>query len=100
MSEKAPSELKLENDITEARDRLATTIDELTVRAAPKNVVARQTEAAKKGFYDATHDDKGELRTDIFVAAGAAVAGVVLLVVLNSRRRERKWARQRARRSW
>lgn len=100
MTEKAPSELKLENDIAETRDRLARTIDELTVRAAPQNVLQRQMESAKTSFYAATHDDKGGVRTDLVVGAAAAVGGIVLLAVLNSRRRQRKWARQRERRSW
>ena len=62
MSNDNPSMTKLENDIVTTRDRLAQTIDELTVRAAPKNVVARQKEQAKASFTAATRTESGELR--------------------------------------
>lgn len=108
MSTKPPSETKLENDIAEARERLSRTIDELTVRAAPKNVAARQAESAKVGFTNATRTPSGDLRTDRLVIAAAVVAGIVVLSVLRSRRKDRKqqrrmertWERQRENRSW
>lgn len=100
MSTKPPSEKKLENDIAEARERLARTIDELTVRAAPKNVAARQAESAKQSFYSATRTPEGDLRMERVAVAVAVVGAMVLVKVLNARRRERKWARQRDRRSW
>ena len=50
MSNENPSITKLENDIVTTRDRLAQTIDELSVRAAPKNVAARQKESLKASF--------------------------------------------------
>ena len=91
---------KLENDIVTTRDRLAQTVDELTVRAAPKNVIARQKESAKASFTRATRTESGELRMDRVAIAAATVAAVVLLKVVANNRKEKKWARQRERRSW
>ncbi len=91
---------KLENDIVTTRDRLAQTVDELTVRAAPKNVIARQKEAAKISFARATRTESGELRMDRVAIAAATVGAIVLLKVVASNRKKKKWARQRERRSW
>ena len=90
---------KLENDIITTRDRLAQTIDELTVRAAPKNVVARQKEQAKASLTQATRTESGELRMDRVAIAAAAVAGIVVLKMIASSRKHKKWERQRAKRS-
>lgn len=108
MSTNPPSETKLENDIAEARARLSRTIDELTDRAAPKNVAARQAESAKASFQSATRTPSGDLRTDRVAIAAAVVVGLVVLGVLRSRRKDRKqqrrmertWERQRENRSW
>ena len=59
MSNENPSITKLENDIVTTRDRLAQTIDELSVRAAPKNVVARQKESLKTSFDGAVRTESG-----------------------------------------
>lgn len=100
MSNHTPSESTLEHDIADTRDRLARTIDELTVRAAPKNVAARQAESAKRGFYQATRTPNGDLRMDRVAMAAAALVGVVVLKALSSRRKARSWERQREKRSW
>ena len=100
MSNDNPSMTKLENDIITTRDRLAQTIDELTVRAAPKNVVARQKEQAKASLTQATRTESGELRMDRVAIAAAAVVGVVVLKIISSSRKHKKWERQRAKRSW
>ncbi|QNF95868.1 DUF3618 domain-containing protein [Janibacter sp. YB324] len=91
---------KLENDIITTRDRLAQTIDELTVRAAPKNVVARQKAQAKAFFAQATRTESGELRMDRVAIAAAAVVGLVVLKAISTSRKHKKWERQRAKRSW
>jgi hypothetical protein len=90
MSNGTPSQSALENDISALRDRLAQTIDELTVRAAPQNVVNRQKEQAKASFYSATHTDTGEVRMDRAAIAAAVVIGLVALKVI-SKRRSRRW---------
>ena len=91
---------KLENDIVTTRDRLARTIDDLTVRAAPKNVVDRQKAQAKASFTKATRTESGELRMDRVAIAAATVVGLIVLKVVASNRKQKKWERQRAKRSW
>lgn len=76
----------LENDITATRDRLARSIDELTERVRPDNIVGSQVTRAKQGFYNATHDDQGDLRTERLAIAGAVVVGLIVLKVVISRR--------------
>ncbi|GAA3612339.1 hypothetical protein GCM10022199_15280 [Marihabitans asiaticum] len=89
MSNATPSESSLEKDIAELRDRLAETIDELTERAAPKNVVAREKAKARASLHNATYTESGDLRMDRVAIAAAVVAGVVLLKVVASRRKKR-----------
>ena len=100
VSNDTPSMTKLENDIVTTRDRLAQTIDELTVRAAPKNVLERQKVQMKASFDKATRTESGELRMDRVAMAAAAVGAVVVLKVISSNRKQKKWERQRAKRSW
>ncbi|NYF99206.1 DUF3618 domain-containing protein [Janibacter cremeus] len=100
MSNDNPSITKLENDIVTTRDRLAQTIDELSVRAAPKNVISRQKESAKASFERAIKTDSGELRMDRVAMAAAAVGVVIVLKVVSSKRKSKKWERQREKRSW
>lgn len=90
MSDSNPSVSHLEATMAEARNRLSETIDELTVRAAPKNIANRQVESAKASFFSATHTPDGQVRTDRAAIAGAAVAAVVLLVVLRSRQKKKR----------
>lgn len=89
MSNGTPRESSLEKDIAELRDRLAHTIDELTERTAPKNVVARQKAQARTSLHNATYTETGDLRMDRVAIAAAVVAGVVLLKVIASRRKNR-----------
>ena len=100
MSNDNPSMTKLENDIVTTRNRLAQTIDELSVRAAPKNVIARKKEQAKVSFTQATRTESGELRMDRVAIAAAAVVGLVVLKIVSANRKQKKWERQRAKRSW
>ena len=69
MSEQGQSVEQLQAEIEAARSRLSRTIDELTYRAQPQQIVARQTEAAKASLMAATHDDDGGLRV-VFLHAG------------------------------
>ncbi|GAA1772696.1 DUF3618 domain-containing protein [Nostocoides vanveenii] len=81
-----PSIAQLQAEIAASRERLASTIDQLTSKAAPKAVVARQTEAAKLRFAEATKTPEGDLRTERLAAVAAALA-VVLIVRCILRRR-------------
>ena len=66
----------IEAEIVETRARLASTIDELSVRAQPQEIVRRQAESAKARLIEATHTPEGDLRVDRVgaVAAGSAVS--------------------------
>ena len=73
---------EIEAEIVETRARLATTIDELAVRAQPKEIARRQAESAKAKLIDATHTPEGDLRVERIgaIAAGSAVLlGLVIL---------------------
>src|SRR5450759_3937621 len=50
----------IEAEIVETRAHLASTIDELTIRTRPREIVRRQKESAKAKFVDATHTPKGD----------------------------------------
>ena len=66
----------LEAEITARRDRLAQTIDELTERVRPANILHRQTEVAKQRFADVATTPSGELRVERLAAVVAVVAVV------------------------
>ena len=71
----------LEADIAARRDRLARTIDELTQRVSPRNILQRQTDAAKARFADVAHTPEGDLRVErlaAIVAVVALVGGVIV----------------------
>ena len=70
----------IEAEIVQTRAHLASTINELTVRAQPREIIRRQKESAKAKFVDATHTPEGDLRVER--VGGMAVAGAVVLVVL------------------
>jgi Protein of unknown function (DUF3618) len=70
----------IEAEIAQTRAHLASTIDELTVRAHPREIARRQKESAKAKFVDATHTPEGDLRVER-VGAMAATGSVVLLVL-------------------
>ncbi|GAB2574850.1 DUF3618 domain-containing protein [Kribbella italica] len=69
---------QIEADIAATRARLAATVDELVDRTSPKNVAKRQVEQAKAQVFD----ERGELRTQKLVAVGAAVVGVVGVLLM------------------
>ena len=71
-----PSIPALEAEIAARRDRLARTIDELTDRVKPRNIIHRQTEAAKARFADVATTPEGDLRVERLAAVVAVVAVV------------------------
>ena len=76
----------IEAEIAATRAHLASTIDELAVRAQPREIARRQAESAKSKFDEATHTPEGDLRVERLGAiAAAGVAVVVLLAVLHRR---------------
>jgi len=70
----------IEAEIAETRAHLARTIDELTVRVQPSEIVRRKKESAKAKLVDATHTAEGDLRVERI--AGIAAAASVVFVVL------------------
>ena len=87
MSEQGKSIEQLEAEIEATRVRLARTVDELTFRASPQELVRRQKESLALSFHGATRDEHGELRTDRIAAVLGAVALVLLGMGLLRRRR-------------
>jgi Protein of unknown function (DUF3618) len=70
----------LEHDIEKTRQRLASTIDQLTYRANPRTIVGREVTSVKSRFVDLR---TGAPRTDnILKAAGAVVGVIVVLAVI------------------
>ena len=70
----------LEREIEQTRQRLASTIDQLTYRANPKTIVGREVASVKSHFVD---PETGAPRTDnIIKVAGSVVGAIVLLVVI------------------
>jgi hypothetical protein len=87
MSEQGKSIEQLEAEIEATRARLARTVDELTFRASPQELVRRQKESLALSFHAATRDEHGELRTDRIAAVLGAVALVLIGMGLLRRRR-------------
>ena len=77
----------LEAEIAARRERLATTIDELAQRVSPKNIIHRQTEAAKARFADVATTPEGDLRVERLAAVVAVVAVVGGFLVYRRLRR-------------
>jgi len=77
----------IEAEIVATRARLASTIDELAVRAQPKEIARRQVESAKSRFRDATRTPEGDLRVERVAAIAAVSAVLVGLAVFFRRRR-------------
>jgi hypothetical protein len=86
----------IEAEIAATRDHLASTIDELSVRAQPKEIARRQAASAKARCIEATHTPEGDLRMErvgAMVAGAAALLGLVLAI----RRRRHRGSQQRRR---
>lgn len=89
-SPKAPprSKQQLESDIAAARDRLASSVEDLVDQVHPNRIKQRQV-ANVKQLASAEIDnakaqvfDENGLRTDRLVIAGAAVAGFVTFLLI------------------
>jgi hypothetical protein len=79
----------IEAEIAQRRAHLASTLDELTVRTQPREIMRRQKESAKAKLVSATHTPDGGLRVER-VAAIAAAGAVVLVVLALLHRRNRR----------
>lgn len=84
----------IEAEIAATRAHLASTIDELAVRARPKEIARRQVGAATASFVEATHTPEGELRLER-VGAVAAVSAVLLVLAILHLRHHRGGPRRR-----
>lgn len=71
---------QIEAQIAVTRAHLASTIDELAVRAQPGEIVRRQRASARAKLVEATHTPEGDLRVERLGAIAAA--GAVVLIVL------------------
>ena len=77
----------LERLIDERRRRLAGTVDELVVRAHPKEIARRGAESAQQRARDAVLTPDGRPRAERIAAIAAAVLAVLGLMLLSRRRR-------------
>ena len=76
----------IEAEIAATRAHLASTIDELSVRAQPKEIARRRVASAKARFVEATHTPEGDLRLErVGAVAGSAVLLGLVLTVLHIR---------------
>jgi hypothetical protein len=77
----------IEDLIARRRDSLAATIDELVVRAHPREIARRSAADAKGRVQAFATTPDGGLRTERLAAvAGAALASLTLVLVLRRRR--------------
>jgi hypothetical protein len=80
---------EIEAEIIAKRAHLASTIDELALRAQPREIARRQTESAKARFVDATHTPQGDLRMERIGAIAAAASAVFVVLAILHRRYHR-----------
>jgi len=83
--ETSTSPATIEAEIVATRARLASTIDELAVRAHPKEIARRQAESAKARLIDATHTPEGDVRVGRVGAIAAGSAVLLGLAILHRR---------------
>jgi hypothetical protein len=79
----------IEAEIAQTRAHLASTIDELAIRAQPREIARRQTESAKARFVESTHTPEGDLRVERIGAIAAAGAAVLVVLAILHRRHRR-----------
>lgn len=90
----SPDQISLSPDAIEAeiavtRVHLVGTIDELTARSRPREIVRRKKESMKAKFVDATHTPEGQLRVERLGAIAAAGSAMLLVLVVLHRRNHR-----------
>ncbi len=73
-----PSIADLEVTLTQRRQHLSSTIDELVTRVTPREILRRQVESGRISLAAATRTPDGELRTER-VAGVLGAASVLLL---------------------
>ena len=69
----------IEREIEEARERLATTIDQLLYRSSPKTIIGREVAAVKAHYVDT---ETGQPRTDNILKTVGGVVGVITVFVV------------------
>jgi hypothetical protein len=79
----------IEAEIAQTRAHLASTIDELAIRAQPREILRRQRESAKARLANSTHTPEGDLRIERLGAVAAAAAFVILVLGFLHRRHHR-----------
>ena len=89
-AETKTSPAEIEAEIVATRARLATTIDELAIRAQPREIARRQAESAKSRFIEATHTPEGDLRVERVGAMAAGSAVLLGLAILHRRHHRRR----------
>ena len=89
VAQTSPSPDAIEAEIAVARAHLASTIDELTLRTRPREILRRQKESVKAKFVDATHTPDGDLRVERLGALAAAGSAVLLMLAILHRRHHR-----------
>jgi Protein of unknown function (DUF3618) len=82
----SPSPDAIEAEIAVTRAHLASTIDELTIRTRPREILRRQKESVKAKFVDATHTPDGDLRVERLGAIVVAGSAVLLVLAILHRR--------------
>ena len=70
---------RLEQEIEETRERLATTIDQLLHRSSPKTIVGREIYSLKARYVDV---ETGQPRTDNILKTVGVVVGVIATFVV------------------
>ena len=90
MGEQIKSQDAIEAEIVATRDHLARTIDELSVRAQPKEIARRQAASARARFVEATHTPEGDLRVERVGAVAVGSAVLLWLTILHVRHRRRR----------
>ena len=77
----------IERIIDDRRRRLAQTVDELVVRAHPKEIARRSANDARERAVGFVTDEQGELRYERIAAAAAALVLLVVIAVVRRRGR-------------
>ena len=81
----------IEREIGQTQAHLASTVDELAARVAPKALAQRGVATAQAKAREAVLDEHGSLRTERVAAAGGSlVALLTTLVALSVRKRRRR----------
>ena len=83
----SPSVAELEAQLTERREHLSTTIDELVTRLSPKEILRREVDDVRIRVASVTHTPDGQLRTEMIASVLGTVAVVLLGAGLLRRRR-------------